>query len=64
MQHQSVHNTDSYDCWCRPTYLVVCECDDGCWKCNGGTIEVSREVADATDEPVIVVHNDDINSEA
>lgn len=51
------HDVDGLDCWCSPTYLIPCECEDGCWKCEDGLEELSREQAERAPETVIVVHN-------
>lgn len=51
------HDTDGHDCWCAPQWFVPCDdCDDGCWKCVGGLIELSRHEADAEDRPLLIVH--------
>jgi hypothetical protein len=55
---QMEHETSGLGCWCAPTYLLPCdECEDGCWKCVGGTIPLSRAEAEATDRPLVIVHN-------
>jgi hypothetical protein len=51
------HDTDGRDCWCGPTFYLVCdECDDGCWKCDDGKIKLTPEQAAASDEPLLIVH--------
>lgn len=56
------HNTDGYDCpACQPEYFRLCDEEhptaDSCWKCSPrGMIAITREEAEATDEPVIIVH--------
>jgi hypothetical protein len=57
------HDPDSLDCWCKPRFDLMCsecaeaECSCGCWKCGGdGWVTVDRETAEATDEPVIIIH--------
>jgi hypothetical protein len=30
----------------------------GCWKCEGGTIRLTREQAEHADAPLVIVHND------
>lgn len=58
MSADSEHVTDGNDCWCGPTFQRPCdECDSGCWKCDGGVIRLTREEADASDAPIVVVHN-------
>lgn len=58
------HNTDSYECWCRPTISVLCsECEDehpqNCWKCGGeGWIRIDAAGAEMSDLPCIIVHNE------
>ena len=53
------HDTDGLDCWCGAlTYSAICdECDVGCWKCEGGSIRLTREQAEHADVPLIIVHN-------
>lgn len=52
-----IHDTESIDCWCSPRYLKPCdECETGCWKCERGVIPLTREEAEACDDPIIVVH--------
>lgn len=52
------HDTDGRSCWCNPTLYRVCmDCEDGCWKCSGGQNEVTPEEAEATDDPLLIVHN-------
>lgn len=52
------HTTDGFDCWCSPAYLLPCnECDTGCWKCTNGLIPLSRAEADASERPIVIVHN-------
>lgn len=51
------HDTDGRDCWCKPTFYRVCdECEDGCWKCNGGKHELTAEEAALTDDALLIVH--------
>lgn len=51
------HDTDGRDCWCNSTIYRVCfDCDNGCWKCDGGKMEVSAAEAASTDEPLLIVH--------
>lgn len=55
---QPEHDTNGLDCWCAPTYNLACdECEDGCWKCTDGLIPLTRAEAEATDQPLIIVHN-------
>jgi hypothetical protein len=51
------HDTDGRSCWCGPTFYRVCDdCEDGCWKCNGGKHELTAEEAAATDDVLLIVH--------
>jgi hypothetical protein len=51
------HVCTGFDCWCLPRYMIPCdECEEGCWKCEGGEIWVTREEAEASDLRVIIVH--------
>lgn len=60
------HDLDSYDCWCSPQLLILCdECDgDGCWKCGydcidgfvSGLVEIDRSQVDE-EVQTIIVHN-------
>ncbi len=52
------HATDGLDCWCVPTSQLPCdECQDGCWKCEGGVIHLSRAEAEHAPRPLVIVHN-------
>lgn len=54
----SEHTTEGLDCWCAPRYLLPCDdCDDGCWKCEGGSIALTREQAEASWDAIVIVHN-------
>ena len=60
MTHETAHDTDSLGCWCAPRFYLPCdECErgQGCWKCERGLIELTREQADASDVPLVIVHN-------
>lgn len=51
------HDTDTLDCWCKPDLYRVCvECDGGCWQCEGGKHELTREAAEWCNDPILVVH--------
>lgn len=48
------HDTENRSCWCRPRVAAPCdECADGCWKCDGGFIDVGR----GHGANVVVIHN-------
>ncbi len=50
------HDTDGLDCWCRPTYYRICDCDGGCWRCRDWRDELSREDTEFCHDPLLVVH--------
>ncbi len=56
------HDTDSLDCWCRPTLYRVpdCECEDGCWQCapDEESTPLTRAEAEWESAPLLVVHNE------
>lgn len=57
------HNTGhgAVDCWCDPRFCYVCEeCggDGECWKCEDGTLPLSRDEAMAFPDPIIIVHRE------
>ena len=50
-----VDHDEDRTCWCSPRLLLPCpeDCNTGCWRCDGGLVEV-----DASElEPVMVIHN-------
>lgn len=45
---------DGRECWCQPRVAVPCDdCTDGCWKCEGGLVDVSADHSTRT----LVIHN-------
>jgi len=52
------HNTNGIHCECSPEIRLICEdCDDGCWKCEGGhTVLTPAEAKEASDV-LVIVHN-------
>ncbi len=53
------HDTDTVRCWCGPRLYVVCDCESGCWKCDGDPYarELTPVEAEAPDAPaVLVIH--------
>ncbi len=54
------HNTESLECWCKPTVEQPCTQCDGekvpnCWRCRGkGWVE---QHGDPALVPTVVVHN-------
>jgi hypothetical protein len=56
--HIEIHDIESLECWCMPSFLLPCdECDDGCWKCDRGRIILTREQAEACDVAIVIIHN-------
>lgn len=61
----TVHDTDSLDCPCGPDYFVPCdehEVDgETCWRCaaHNGLLPLTRAEADACDDPIVIVHQED-----
>ena len=54
------HVTHGLDCWCNPLWKLPCdECENGCWKCDRGLIPLTREEAEAAEDPLVIVHNDE-----
>lgn len=55
------HSSEGVDCWCQPTYLVDCSCDNGCDLCEGtGMVPVEKIrawLAQSLKEPLVVSHN-------
>jgi len=54
------HDLDTARCWCTPTLYAVCDCDDGCWKCNDleEAPHLTPEQAEAPDAPtVMAIHH-------
>jgi hypothetical protein len=54
------HDINNPDCWCRPTFLLVCdECRNtpgGLSRCNGWHRELTREEVRAPDVSAWIVH--------
>lgn len=51
------HDTDGFDCWCHPTFYAICdECNGGCWRCDNGTQERTRDEAAFETARLLVVH--------
>jgi hypothetical protein len=59
------HVTEGLDYWCEPRHCLPCdECDDGCWKCERGLIELSRFEAEEQDGGLVIVHNDECTEDS
>lgn len=57
--HGREHDTDTVRCWCKPTINAICDCDDGCWKCDALTEcpQLTPDEAEAPDAPKhLVIH--------
>jgi hypothetical protein len=54
------HVTDeTHNCWCQPRFYLPCdECENGCYRCDKGLIELTGDQIDAADAALVVVHND------
>jgi hypothetical protein len=61
LSDEVAHDTESLDCWCNPTLNRLCpECGsipEGCWRCVGGLIVLTRAEAGLIDEPLLIVHH-------
>lgn len=49
------HVTFGAGCHCRPILAYVCDCESGCWKCDGGFRTVDH-VSDFATDHLIVLH--------
>jgi hypothetical protein len=57
-ERQTEHVTEGLMCWCVPRFYLPCDgCDNGCWKCDRGLIELTVAEAQTAADPLVIVHN-------